>query len=126
MRRVVHFEFSSPDPDRASAFYAALFGWEIQKWDGPAEYWLVNSAHLGERGIDGGILRSMDGSARTIVTMDVDSIDDMIAKVEAAGGTVVLPKQTIPGVGYQAYCTDPDGTIFGIHQRDASAAAPAG
>lgn len=121
MRRVVHFEFSSPDPDRAAAFYSGLFGWEIQKWEGPAEYWLVNSASQGDIGIDGGFMRSRDASARTIVTMDVDSIDDMIAKVEAAGGTVALPKQTIPGVGYQAYCTDPDGTIFGIHQRDESA-----
>jgi uncharacterized protein len=121
MNRVVHFEFSSPDPDRASAFYRELFGWEIQKWDGPAEYWLVNSANLGEPGIDGGFQRSMDGSARTIVTMDVDSVDETVAKVEAAGGTVALPKHAIPGVGYQAYCVDPDGTIFGVHQRDDTA-----
>ena len=122
MHRVVHFEFSSPDPDRASAFYRGLFGWEIQKWEGPAEYWLVNSASQGETGIDGGFMRSRDDSARTIVTIDVDSLDDMLAKVQAAGGTIALPKQTIPGVGYQAYCTDPDGTIFGVHQRDPSAA----
>jgi predicted enzyme related to lactoylglutathione lyase len=63
----------------------------------------------------------MDGSARTIVTMDVDSVDETVAKVEAAGGTVALPKHTIPGVGYQAYCMDPDGTIFGVHQRDDTA-----
>jgi uncharacterized protein len=121
MNRVVHFDFSSPDPDRASAFYRDLFGWEIQKWDGPAEYWLVNSASLGERGIDGGFMRSMDESARTIVTVDVEDLDAMLSKIEAAGGTIALPKQTIPGVGYQAYATDPDGTIFGIHQRDDSA-----
>jgi uncharacterized protein len=122
MNRVVHFEFSSPDPDRASAFYADVFGWEVQKWEGPQDYWLVNSRQLGDIGIDGGLMRSQDGSARTIVTMDVDSIEDAIKKVEAAGGSVALPKQTIPGVGYQAYCVDPDGTIFGIHQRDDSAA----
>lgn len=121
MNRVVHFEFSSPDPDRSSAFYRDVFGWEIQKWDGPAEYWLVNSKALGEPGIDGGFMRSMDGSARTIATMDVESIEDAIAKIEAAGGTIALPKQTIPGVGYQAYCIDPDGTIFGVHQRDEAA-----
>ena len=121
MNRVVHFEFSSADPDRSSAFYRDVFGWEIQKWDGPAEYWLVNSASQGEAGIDGGFMRSMDGSARTIVTMDVDSVDDAIAKIEAAGGTIALPKQTIPGVGYQAYCKDPDGTIFGVHQADDTA-----
>jgi len=33
-----------------------------------------------------------------------------------------MPETTIPGVGYQAHCMDPDGTVFGVHQRDPSAA----
>jgi predicted enzyme related to lactoylglutathione lyase len=122
VNRVVHFEIASDDPDRAASFYSDVFGWEIQKWEGPTEYWLVNSAKLGDRGIDGGILRAQADMPRTIVTMDVESIEDAIAKVESAGGKVAMPKTTIPGVGYQAYCMDPDGTVFGIHQRDESAA----
>jgi predicted enzyme related to lactoylglutathione lyase len=122
VNRVVHFEIASDDPDRAASFYGAVFGWEIQKWEGPAEYWLVNSAKLGDLGIDGGILRAQADMPRTIVTMDVESIEDAIAKVDSAGGKVAMPRTTIPGVGYQAYCMDPDGTVFGIHQRDESAA----
>ena len=32
-----------------------------------------------------------------------------------------MPKTTIPGVGYQAYCMDSEGTVFGVHQRDEAA-----
>ena len=34
---------------------------------------------------------------------------------------MVLPKVAIPGVGYQAYCRDTEGNIFGIHQMDPTA-----
>src|ERR1044072_7396621 len=104
MNRVVHFEFASSDPDKSAAFYSDVFGWEIQKWEGPQDYWLVNSRQLGDIGIDGGLMRSQDGPARKIGREDVHSIEDAIKKVEAAGGSVALPKQTIPGIGYQAYC----------------------
>ena len=36
-------------------------------------------------------------------------------------GKVAMPKMAIPGVGYQAYCLDTEGNVFGIHQPDAAA-----
>ena len=38
MPRVVHFEIRADNPERAVKFYSEIFGWEIQKWDGPVEY----------------------------------------------------------------------------------------
>lgn len=57
MPRVVHFEIHADDPERAAAFYSSVFGWEIMKWDGPFDYWLVRTGPREEMGIDGGILR---------------------------------------------------------------------
>jgi predicted enzyme related to lactoylglutathione lyase len=37
MPRVVHFEIHAGDPERAVKFYQALFGWSLQKWEGPME-----------------------------------------------------------------------------------------
>ena len=34
MPRVVHFEISADDPERAVKFYQKVFSWEIKKWDG--------------------------------------------------------------------------------------------
>ena len=41
MSRVVHFEISADQPDRAIRFYQNVFGWQFTKWDGPMPYWLV-------------------------------------------------------------------------------------
>jgi predicted enzyme related to lactoylglutathione lyase len=33
-----------------------------------------------------------------------------------------MPKFAIPGIGWQAYCLDTEGNLFGIHQLDPAAA----
>jgi len=126
MNRVVHFEMHSPDAERALDFYATTFGWKVTKWDGPMEYWLLQAGD-GEAcgshgGIDGGLLRSMDGQPRTVNTIAVESLDQMLEQVTAHGGQVAHPKMAVPGVGYLAYCTDPTGGLFGMLQPDPTAA----
>lgn len=54
-------------------------------------------------------------------TVDVASVDDVVAAIEANGGKVVVPKMPIPTVGYLAYCQDTEGNIFGIMQSDPNA-----
>ncbi|HEY3840604.1 MAG TPA: hypothetical protein VGL72_28725 [Bryobacteraceae bacterium] len=34
----------------------------------------------------------------------------------------VIPKMPVPGVGWLAYCQDPDENMFGMMQNDPSAA----
>ena len=121
MSRVVHFEVMAEDPERAAAFYSKVFGWEINKWDGPEDYWLVTTGADGTPGINGGIGKSQ-GEALAVNTIDVESIDEFVEKVTANGGQVVVPKMAIPGVGYQLYCKDTEGVLFGLHQIDPSAA----
>jgi predicted enzyme related to lactoylglutathione lyase len=41
MPRVVHFEIDAEKPERAIKFYERVFGWKIEKWKGPMEYWLI-------------------------------------------------------------------------------------
>lgn len=121
MPRVVHFEINADDPERAAAFYGKVFGWQIKKWEGPAEYWLVTTGERGEPGIDGGIMRRMQPEAGTYTTVDVPSVDEFEEKVRKAGGTIVMGKRPVPGVGWMAYCTDTEGNVFGIMQEDPSA-----
>jgi predicted enzyme related to lactoylglutathione lyase len=51
----------------------------------------------------------------------VASVDDFTKKVVDAGGTVIVPKQAVPGQGYLAYCTDTEGNVFGVMEMDPSA-----
>ncbi len=121
MPRVVHFELSAENPERAIKFYEDVFGWKVEKWDGPIEYWLVMTGESDEPGIDGGIMRREGGYENTINTIDVPDVDEYIEKIEKAGGKVDQPKMAIPGVGYVAYLQDTEGNKFGIMQEDTDA-----
>jgi len=121
MPRVVHFEIAIDDPERAIAFYRDTFGWEIVKWDGPMEYWLVKTGEADEPGIDGGLTPRTQESPPIVNTIGVPSVDEYAAKVTAGGGKILMPKSPIPGVGYFAYCQDTEGNPFGIIESDMSA-----
>ena len=121
MPRVVHFEITANDPEKVVAFYQAVFGWKVTKYPGPQDYWLVTTGEPDKSGIDGGIFRPNGIFTATINTIDVDDLDAAAEKVKAAGGQTVTPKSTIPGVGYQIYCKDIEGTLFGLHQADPQA-----
>ena len=127
MPRVVHFEIHADDPQRAANFYQGAFGWNIQKWDGPEDYWLVTTGQAPEPGIDGAILQRRgpingDSVIAYVCTVDVPSVDDAIAKITSHGGTIVLPKMPVPGVGWLVYAKDTEGNIFGSLQSDHNAA----
>ena len=119
--RVVHFEMGAQDPERCAKFFTDVFGWKVMKWEGPAPYWLCMTGPLGGLGINGGILRHKDGAARTINTIQVDSIEDIVDRVKKAGGDLIVPKMAIDGVGWLAYCKDTEGNMFGIMVNDPAA-----
>jgi predicted enzyme related to lactoylglutathione lyase len=123
VHRVIHFELNVSDPEGSQAFFSDVFGWKVSKWQGGQDYWLVTTGAEEDAGIDGAIMRSHDDAPRTVNTIEVASVDETAARVTAAGGEVVVPKQAIPGVGHIAYCTDPSGLTFGIYQADEQAQA---
>ena len=123
MARVVHFEIHTEDPERAVKFYTNTFNCQIQKWDGPADYWLIKTGDDSERGIDGGLLRRQwpiggDAVISYVCTVDVPSLDASLNTIQANGGQTVMPKMGVPGVGWLAYCKDTEGNIFGVMQPD--------
>jgi hypothetical protein len=120
MARVVHFELSADDPERAVKFYTEALGWKIHKWDGPQDYWLASTGE--GPGIDGAIMRRSPNMPAVVNTIGVEALDDVVAKVEANGGQVFERRMVIPGVGYLSYCADTEGNMFGLMQSDEAAA----
>ncbi len=122
MPRVVHFEIHADHPERAIAFYSKLFAWTFNKWDGPQDYWLIQTGEQGP-GINGGLMQRMgpppsEGQAVNAYpcTVDVTNLDEIITKVTQLGGSIVVPKMEIPKVGWLAYAKDTEGNIFGMMQ----------
>ncbi|MDD5693487.1 MAG: VOC family protein [Patescibacteria group bacterium] len=120
--RIVHFEIPADDPERAKDFYEKVFGWKIEKWDGPMDYWLVNTGEK-DPGINGGLTRRADPVTITTNTVGVENLDNKLNEVTGAGGEIVMPRSVIPNMGYLAYCKDTEGNIFGLMESDESAEA---
>ena len=125
--RVVHFEIHADDPERAAKFYTDVFDWVVQQWPGgEQEYWLIKTGSDEEPGIDGGLLKRKvplagEGVMAYVCTLHTDSVDEATQKVTEHGGQIVVSKMPIPGVGWLAYCKDPEGNVFGVMQDDQSA-----
>ena len=128
MNRVAHFEIHAKDLDKMQKFYEDVFGWKITNL-GPqmGNYRMVDTGKdaPGEKwpGINGGITPRMGEPAASgapvnafVCTISVDNLDTYIDKVKKAGGTMALDKMDVPGVGWLAYCKDPEENIFGILQ----------
>jgi predicted enzyme related to lactoylglutathione lyase len=124
MGRVVHFEIHASDLDRAERFYRDVFGWDVQKFDGPIDYRLLNTGPKSESGIDGALVERRGGSDGEAViayvcTVDVDDIAATEQKVKEAGGEQVVDRQEIGEVGQLSYFKDTEGNIFGALQAAA-------
>ncbi|HWR25246.1 MAG TPA: VOC family protein [Methanosarcina sp.] len=128
MPRVVHFEIHADDVARAKKFYEDVFGWTIEKWEGPMEYWNVKTGEQGQMGIDGGLMKRWGKTpgketviSSYVCTMDVPDIDEYLNRIKQHGGSIAMEKSAVPSVGWLAYCFDTEKNMFGIMQSDMSA-----
>ena len=82
------------------------------------DYHMVDTAS-GGAGINGGIFKPKDGPipAPTSLYLDVDDLDAYGRRITAAGGTLVVEKQEVPGMGTFSLFSDPDGRVLGIWKR---------
>ena len=109
---VVHFEINARDGKKAQAFYAHLFGWNIDA-NNPVGYGLVNTGV--KTGINGGIGQIEVGKL-PFVTIYVAVADPQVSldKAVSLGGKVVVPVTEIPNMVTFALFADPDGNVIGI------------
>ena len=98
---------SSAAPDKAKAFYASVLGWTIadQEMGDGSHYSVIT---VGEQPI-GGFPAQPDGDGQWLPYVTVDDVDKRVAAAEKAGGTVVSPAVSVPGVGRMATIADPMG-----------------
>jgi uncharacterized protein len=128
MGRVVHFEIHAADMDRAERFYRDVFGWDVQRFEGPIDYRLLNTGPKSETGIDGALVERRggdDGDAVNayVCTVHVDDILAIEEKVKQAGGEQVVERQEIAEVGHLSYFKDTEGNVFGAMQPASGSAS---
>ncbi|MHC6592252.1 VOC family protein [Arthrobacter sp. C152] len=123
MAGVVHFEIPADDPQRAKAFYEQALGWRIEPVPG-MDYNMVITAGMDEAGqsttpgaINGGMMAREGQITSPVITIDVPDIDATLKSVAELGGSVVIPKNEVPGMGYTAYFKDSEGNLMGLWEN---------
>src|ERR1700730_11069435 len=119
--RVVHFEIEAEDLDRAKKFYSEAFGWKMEQMgDEFGGYVVVTTGNPKEPGgINGGLYKTPGvkkemNAFRCVVA--VNSVDEAMKAVEAAGGKILGKKMDIPSVGLNVIVEDPEGNMFSLLQ----------
>ena len=92
-------------------FYHELFDWEFNSF-GPSDFFQIQS----ESQLIGDLQsRSYSPVKDKVIgfecTISVDNIDDTASKVVANGGKIVLPKTSIPTVGWIIKFLDSEGNL---------------
>jgi uncharacterized protein len=123
MDKIVHFEIPADDIARAKDFYGSIFGWGLDDMEG-MDYTIVRTVDVDEQqmpkepgAINGGMMKRSSDTPAPVITINVDSVDDALKKVEAGGGSIVRPRQEIPGMGAFAYFKDTEGNTMGLWEN---------
>lgn len=110
---ITHIDIPVSDLGEATAFYSGLFGWQIAEAPGFEGYpmWQAPNKVSG-----GGLGLREAGFTHTRSYVEVDSIDDIVAKATAAGGSLVREKREITPTSWWAVISDPDGNEIGLFE----------
>jgi predicted enzyme related to lactoylglutathione lyase len=124
MDKVVHFEITFDDQQRAKDFYGSVFDWDLQDSDmgNGMTYTSAITTPINQEtrqatepgAINGGFTQRGSDTPAPVITIGVDSIDDTLKKIESSGGAVVTPRTPIPDMGAFAYFKDSEGNTMGL------------
>mgnify|MGYP003565866863 CR=1 FL=1 len=109
MPKINHFEINADNPQRAIKFYENAFGWKIEKWDGPIEYWIIQAGDEDEPGINGGLQKRENKEDKILNYIGVKSVEETVKKIKTSGGKILKEKTSIPSVVYYSTFIDTEG-----------------
>jgi predicted enzyme related to lactoylglutathione lyase len=112
---VTWFEINSKNPKQLHDFYASTFGWRIQPVEGNRAAVVDTDS---ESGISGTIGEA-EGSNQVLFYIEVNDLEQYLARVESAGGRTVVPVTEIPDLVTFAQFADPEGNVVGLFKAPA-------
>ncbi len=110
-------DLMSPDVDGSKAFYTGVFGWNAEDQhddEGNRIYVLFSLDGKTVAGL-GGQMGEMEGMPPIWNNyVCCDDIDAVVGKVEAAGGSVMMPPMEVMDAGHMAIIADPTGAAISL------------
>ena len=117
------FEIPVTDMNRASKFYNTVFGIEVQQFPYGEDQEMGMFAHSQETGVAGALVKGQgyepSDKGPLLYMNGGEDLSGALAKVEAAGGSVVMEKfQISPEHGYMAIFLDTEGNKLAMHSMN--------
>jgi len=120
------FEIPATDLDRATKFYEAIFGIKFNALDLPnikmRMFQLEDMMGVGGAIVDSGGFHKPSLTDGPLIYLNGNpDVQNVLDKVEAAGGKIMVPKTEIsPEYGFMAVIIDTEGNRIGLHSVPAS------
>lgn len=117
------FEIPATDINRAKAFYENVFDIQMEQQEMMGMKMAFFPGEAGNGKASGGLVESpmhvpsQDGT--TVYLNANPSMDNVVGKIENAGGKVIMPKtQITPEIGYMAFFIDTEGNKVALHSMN--------
>jgi len=112
-------ELNTREPERMAAFYAELFGWEMeaQREDGTLAYVVIKNAGNSNGGIMPMTEQHGDAPPFWLTYFTVSSCDNAVAKSRERGGDLMAGPMDLEA-GRIAVLTDPQGAAFAVFEGE--------
>ncbi|HYO89541.1 MAG TPA: VOC family protein [Candidatus Limnocylindrales bacterium] len=105
------YDIYADDPQRAMAFYAAVFRWSFLRRRGSDSWW-VSSGPITAPQIDGLLKKRIAGERGHLGALHVAAFDVVVERIRAHGGRLITPIRAGMRDERQLYAIDPEGNSF--------------
>jgi predicted enzyme related to lactoylglutathione lyase len=113
---ITWFEIPTTDLHRATGFYERVLGTSLKHFARPDKPMAVFPGD--EQAVRGALIQDQQrrpaGEGVTIY-LHAPDLDQCLARVEPAGGRVMVPKTSIGEQGFFALVRDTEGNVVGLH-----------
>ncbi len=120
MNNAIYFQITAENIKRAREFYSKVFGWKFTRVAG-TEYHALASSLSGEEAakesVNMGIINREGMLDDPVIVVSVSDIDEYAKRIEETGGSILIGKFKIRGVGWFVYFQDTEGNLIGLHKN---------
>lgn len=121
MPNIGYFEIPADDTGRAKRFYGSLLGWKFSPaanldpaGAAPLQYHSISTGPEAPGTMNAGGLYKRQGNEPIKNFVLIEDFDAVYGKVGKLGGSVIIPKTEIAGVGTIAIIRDSEGNGIGL------------
>ncbi|HNP21092.1 MAG TPA: VOC family protein [Panacibacter sp.] len=115
------FEIPATDIARAKKFYEIIFEIVMEKMEMPGMKYAMFPFNPANAKVAGGLAQSAmhnPGTTGSLIYLNANpDLQNVLDRIEAAGGKITMPKTSIGQNGFMAVFTDTEGNLLALHSN---------